>query len=160
MSENIKCRNPECGKKFANKSNRDRHEKKFSHAPAQRRKSLFQEPVFDDKSKEYFCPQPNCKIKSKYKSNITRHIKIGCKTLSSKKDNNKTCPHCQETFAQKSNRDRHIKRFHPTVQTVLNDTSNENEIQVPTFHNEAAETLNVSFLSSDGSIENMSIASS
>ena len=110
--------------------------------------------MFNKKLQEYCCQQPNCKVSSKYKSNITRHIKVVCKTLSTKKDS-KVCPHCKETFPQKSNRDRHVKRFHPKT-VPRNDFSlingnTDNEIQVPTFDTETAETLNVSFLSSDGS---------
>ena len=39
-SRHSKCRNAECGKTFSTRSNRDRHEKKVGHTPAQRRNSV------------------------------------------------------------------------------------------------------------------------
>ena len=87
---------------------------------------------------------------SKFKSNITRHIKKGCKT---KKKDSKVCPHCKQTFAQKSNRDRHIKRFHPTEESNYSHTNtNDHEVQIPTFDNEISETLNVSILNDDSTV--------
>ena len=63
--------------------------------------------------------------------------------MQNKKDN-KACPHCKQTFAQKSNRDRHIKRFHPTDESNYSHTNtNDHEVQIPTFDNETSETLNV-----------------
>ena len=102
-SRRSKCRNAECGKAFSTS-----HEKKVGHTQAQRRNSI-QIPIFNKNLNEYCCP--NCLVTSKFKSNITRHIKKGCKT---KKKCNKVCPHCKQIFTQKSNRDQHIKRFHPT----------------------------------------------
>ena len=96
---------------------------------------------------EYY--YPNCLVTSKFKSNITRHIKKGCK----KKKYNKVCPHCKQTFAQKSNRDRHIKRFHPTDKSNYSHTNtNDHEVQIPTFDNETSETLNVSILIDDSTV--------
>ena len=45
-SHRSKCRNAECGKTFSTRSNRDRHEKKVGHNPAQRRNSI-QVPIFN-----------------------------------------------------------------------------------------------------------------
>ena len=147
QSRRSKCRNAECGKTFSTRSNRDRHEKKVGHTPAQRRNSI-QVPIFNKDLNEYCCP--NCLVTSKFKSNITRHIKKGCKT---KKKDNKVCPHCKQTFAQKSNRDRHIKRFHPTDESNYSHTNtNDHEVQIPTFDNETSETLNVSILSDDSTV--------
>ena len=44
-SRRSKCRNAECEKIFSTRSNRDRHEKKVGHTPAQRRNSI-QVPIF------------------------------------------------------------------------------------------------------------------
>ena len=76
-SRHSKCHNAECGKTFSTRSNRDRHEKKVGHTPAQRRNSI-QVPIFNKDLNEYCCP--NCLVTSKFKSNITRHVKKGCKT--------------------------------------------------------------------------------
>ena len=98
-SHRSKCRNAESGKTFSTRSNRDRHEKKVGHTPAQGRNSI-QVPIFNKDLNEYCCP--NCLVTSKFKINITRRIKKGCKT---KKKDNKVCPRCKQTFAQKSSRD-------------------------------------------------------
>ena len=71
-SRRSKCRNAECGKTFSTRCNRDRHEKKFGHTPAQRRNSI-QVPIFNKDLNEYCCR--NCLVTSKFKGNITRHIK-------------------------------------------------------------------------------------
>ena len=65
-------------------------------------------------------------------------------------ENNKVCPHCKQTFVQKSKRDRHVKRFHPTEPEFAQINAHEDEMQVPTFDNDTAD-MNVSILSSDGS---------
>ena len=58
-------------------------------------------------------------LTSKYKSQITWHIKARCQTLPKKKVDNKVCLYCKETFAQRTNRDRHIKRIHPNAEPNL-----------------------------------------
>ena len=148
-SERSKCRDPECSQTFSNKSNCDPHEKKAGHTPAARSDSILIS-IFSKELKEYCCPQPNCPLTSKYKSNITRPIKAGCQTLSTKENNN-VCPHCKQTFAQKSKRDRHVKRFHTTEPEFSQINAHEDEMQVPTFDNDTADMMNVSILSSDGS---------
>ena len=148
-SERSKCCDPVCSKTFSNTSNRDLHEKKTGHTPAARRDSILI-LIFSEELKEYCCPQPNCPLTSKYKSNITRRIKVGYQTLSTK-ENNKVCPHCKQTVAQKSNLNRHVKRFHPTEPEFSQINAHEDEMQVPTFDNDTADMMNVSILSSDGS---------
>ena len=90
---------------------------------------------------------PNCPVTSKYKSNITRHIKAGCQTLSKSKVNNKVCLYCKETFAQKSNWDRHIKRIHPNAESNLSQLDSiDTELPVLTLDSNMAERMNVSVL--------------
>ena len=81
-----KCRDLQCDKSLSNKSNRDRHERKAGHAPPNRRDSILN-PLFNDESKEYVCPLPGCNLMSRYKSNVTRHLKTGCPTLFKKENN-------------------------------------------------------------------------
>ena len=146
--EKTKCRATSCGKIFSTKSNRDRHEKSTGHTPPPRREAR-QVPRFDAELSKYCCPLPNCAVKSEYKSCITRHIKAGCKTLSKRKTvDNKMCPHCEASFAQKSNRDRHVKRYHPSAEVVPED----NDVQVPTLDDHVAQVMNVSFVSENGSV--------
>ena len=61
------CREETCGKKFTDRSNRDRHEKRFNHKPLQRKSK---EPLFDDTTKKYYCASPGCPSTSKFKGNI------------------------------------------------------------------------------------------
>jgi hypothetical protein len=78
--------------------------------------------------------------------------------LKKKKVNNKVCPYCNETFTQKSNRDRHIKRYHPSNDTISSDANVEEEInQVPTLDADMANVMNVSFVNDDGSFIDTSI---
>ena len=140
-----KCRDLQCDKSFSNKSNRDRHERKAGHAPPNRRDSILN-PLFNDESKEYVCPLPGCNLMSKYKSNITRHIKTGCPTLS-KKENNRVCPHCNQTFTQKWNRDHHVKRMHPSEPERFSNVGGEE--MIATLNQATSDVMNVSILSSD-----------
>jgi len=149
-SKRWNCRDNSCNKSFSNKSNRDRHERKADHAPPNRRDSILN-PVFNEESMEYGCPLLGCNSTSKYKSNISRHIKAGCPTLSVKEDN-RVCPHCKQIFTQKSNRDRHVKRMHPAESEILSNFDEENDSEIiPTFDQDTADVMNVSFLSNDGS---------
>ena len=142
------CRNEQCNRRFASSSNRNRHEKRFGHSPPERRGAI-QLPVFDETTSEYRCPFPRCEISSAYKFNVTRHINAGCPTL--KKKNTKVCPHCRKTFTQKSNRDRHVKRFHPTEEATLPGTSQEHaDIPLPTFDDNLPTVFNVSIEKNDG----------
>ena len=151
------CRNAECDKKFSSRSNRDRHEKQFGHTPAPRRNAI-QIPIFSEELGESRCPLQNCSVTSKNKSNITWHIKAGCETLSKRKVENKVCPHCKETFAQKSNRDRHVERFHPITEPILSQADlMDTELQVPTLDDNMAQVMNVSFLNDDGSLLELSM---
>ena len=43
------CREATCGKNFTDRSNRDRHEKRFNHKPLKRKSK---EPLFDDTAKK------------------------------------------------------------------------------------------------------------
>ena len=49
------CREATCGKNFTDRSNRDRHEKRFNHKPLKRKSK---EPLFDDTAKKYKCANP------------------------------------------------------------------------------------------------------
>ena len=148
----VTCRNAECGKTYSNRSNRDRRENKSDYSPAPRRIGL-QIPIFSKELKKYSCPLTNCPVTSTFKSNITRYIKAGCQTLSKKKVDNKVYLYCKETFAQKSNWDRHIKRIHSNAEPNLSQVdTTDTELPVPSFDSDMAEKMNVSFLSEDGSV--------
>ena len=70
-----------------------------------------------------------------------------------KKVDNKVYLYCKETFAQNSNWDQHIKRIHWNAETNLSEVDTiDTELPVPTFDSDMAETMNVSFLSEDGSV--------
>ena len=96
---------------------------------------------------------PNCPVTSKCSSNIIRNIKAGCQTLFKKKVDNKVCLYCEKTFAQKSNRDQHIKRIYPNAEPNLSQVDVINtEFPVPTLDSGMIETINVLFLSEDVSV--------
>ena len=101
---------------------------------------------------------PNYPVISNYKNNITKNIKAGCQTLFKKKVDNKVCLYCKETFAQKSNRDQHIKRILPNAESNLSQVDAiDTEFPVPTLDSDMIETINVSFLSEDGSVPEQSM---
>lgn len=108
------CRSIICFKRFTNRSNRDRHEKRFNHRPRVEEKSKV-EPLFDFSRNNYKCPSSGCLTESKYKGNMTRHMK-DCSEQTTRKiksANNRVCPYCRMEFVQKSNRDRHVNNQHP-----------------------------------------------
>ena len=73
--------------------------------------------------------------------------------MSKKKVDNKVCLYCKETFAQRPNRDRHIKRIHPYAEPNFSQVDGiDDESPVLTLDSDMAETMNVSFLSENGSV--------
>ena len=103
------CRGENCKKSFSTKSNRNKHEKLKNHGPQLEEKTKI--PCVDNL---YRCPANGCDVESKYKHNIVKYLKIYVE-LKKKRNtvaNNKVCPVCSNVFAQKSNRDRHVKNFH------------------------------------------------
>lgn len=101
----FQCRDENCTKTFSTTYNRNKHERSKGHSPQiHQRNIVCIENI-------YHCPTEGCTVTSKYKANIMKHLK-GCVEMKQKRENNKTCPHCQKVFAQKSNRDRHVKTVH------------------------------------------------
>ena len=66
------CREATCVKNFTDRSNRDRHEKRFNDKPLKRKS---EEPLFDDTAKKYKCATSGHPTTSKFKGNIVRHMK-------------------------------------------------------------------------------------
>ena len=66
------CRVATCGKNFIDRSNRDRHEKRFNHKPLKRKSK---EPLFDDTAKKYKCATHGSPTTSRFKENIVGHMK-------------------------------------------------------------------------------------
>ena len=60
------CWEKTCSKNFNDRSNRDRHEKRFNHKVVKRR---CKQPLFDEKEKKYHCVTPGCSKNSKFKGN-------------------------------------------------------------------------------------------
>ena len=66
------CREATYCKNFIDRSNRDRHEKRFNEKPLKRKPK---EPLFDDTAKKYKCATPGFPTTSKFKGNIVRQMK-------------------------------------------------------------------------------------
>ena len=66
------CREKTCLKKFTDRSNRDRQEKRFNHEQKAIRKGL--EPLFDKDGKKFNCATTLCTFSSKFKGNVIRHM--------------------------------------------------------------------------------------
>ena len=148
------CRNKDCNKCFTDRSNRNRHEKKSNHKPTAKKKSS--QPLFNEAEKKYKCAVPGCSAQSKFKGNITRHMK-DCSKINlrkEQKENNKVCGICGKRFEQKFNRDRHVKNQHsvPTFVSQVDLQPQSSHPDVPETLSASPETLNVSFLSNDGSV--------
>ena len=105
------CRNEKCERSFNTISNINKNERLKNHGPQSEDK--IEIPFFND---AFHCPIDGCDTKSNYKHNILKHLKKYTEKESSMKRsivaNNKVCPICSKVFAQKSNRDRHVKNFH------------------------------------------------
>ena len=100
------CREKTCSK--IDRSNRDKHEKRFNHKMAKLRcKQLF----LDEKENIYHCATPGCSMNSKFKGNIVRHMKDSAQQQlrNEQKADNIVCHYCGKTFVQKSNRDCHVR---------------------------------------------------
>ena len=171
------CREATCGKNVTDRSNRDRHEKRFNHKPL---KHKSKEPLFDDTAKEYKCATPGCTATSEFKGNIARHMKDCAKqtTRKEQKTDNKICPYFGKVFVQKSNRYRHMKNQHEVINHTFADKTfgdgtvvpltfvpesdrndqpgpsnlSPNASYIESAPNQTTELLNVPFISNDGNI--------
>ena len=77
------CRERTCKRTFTDRSDRDRHEKRFNHKPA---KYNTTQPLFNEKEKKYCCPIPGCSFSSKFKGKIISHMKDYVKQLKRKEE--------------------------------------------------------------------------
>ena len=97
------CRGKDCGKSFSTTTNRNKHEKSKGHWSE---KKYITE--FDSNLSLFVCPSAGCNFTSKYKCNITKHLK-SFYDINKQRDsiaNNKICPDCGKEFLKKLNRDR------------------------------------------------------
>ena len=97
------CRGEDCGKSFSTATNRNKHEKSKGHWSE---KKYITE--FDSNLSLFVCPSAGCNFTSKYKCNITKHLK-SFYDINKQRDsiaNNKICPDCGKEFLKKLNRDR------------------------------------------------------
>ena len=97
------CRGEDCGKSFSTTTNRNKHEKSKGHWSE---KKYITE--FDSNLSLFVCPSAGCNFTSKYKCNITKHLK-SFYDINKQRDsiaNNKICPDCGKEFLKKLNRDR------------------------------------------------------
>ena len=97
------CRGKDCGKSFSTTTNRNKHEKSKGHWSE---KKYITE--YDSNLSLFVCPSAGCNFTSKYKCNITKHLK-SFYDINKQRDsiaNNKICPDCGKEFLKKLNRDR------------------------------------------------------
>ena len=77
----------------------------------------------------FVCPSAGCNTTSKYKCNITKHLK-SFYDINKQRDsiaNNKICPDCGKEFLKKLNRDRHFKQFY-SEKVVQPDNEEDDEL--------------------------------
>ena len=103
-----------CNATFSSNFNRNKHERKFNHheEPPCGNRSI--SITFDDEAKVYKCNNQYCKVTSKKKHNMVRHI-TSCSAISLRNNihkSNKVCSICGMEFLKKFNRDRHYKTVH------------------------------------------------
>ena len=116
------CRNQTCQNQFSTKFNRNKHERIKGHF--EESKPATRKIPHDPSTNLYSCPTIGCKTTSKYKQNILKHLK-SCSQVNVNRaaaKENRTCGICNKTFAQKSDRDRHIQSVHH------NDNVGDNDI--------------------------------
>ena len=118
------CRGKDYGKIFSTTTNRNKYEKPKGHWFE--KKCIIE---FDSNLSLFVCPSAGCNTTSKYKCNITKHLK-SCYAINKQRDsiaNNKICPDCGKEFLKKSNRDRHFKQFH-SEKVVQPDDEEDDEL--------------------------------
>lgn len=129
----FQCRDKNCIQSFSTTYNRNKHERNKGHAP-----QLQDQPKIICIENLYHCPTNGCTIKSKYKANIVKHLKV-CVESEKKREKNKTCTICGKVFVQKSNRDRHIQNTHRSLQDdveeedVIEDTDDMQNHNLPSM---------------------------
>ena len=126
----FKCRDENCNKEFSTKLNRYKHERNKGHAPGNVDKIIA--TTYDSSGKQYKCPTPYCATISKYRENITKHIKL-CYNVNKKTENrmSKICSFCGKTFSIRFDSDRYIKHFHGTASnngSLMEDQEQKEEI--------------------------------
>ena len=126
------CRNETCSKQFSTKFSRNKHERIKVHF--HEKKGSHKIP-FDETKQLYTCPTENCTTSSKYKPNITKHLK-SCNVVNNNKNaarDNKTCNICNKTFLKKSNRDRHIKNVREAQSPSTDKDDTADDILLPSM---------------------------
>ena len=98
--------------------NRNKHEKRKGHGP-----QLQGKPKILSIGNLYYCPTNGCTVKSKYKANIVKHLKLCVKTKEkwNTPAKNKSCPVCQKALPQKWNHDRHMQNAHQSLEDDIVD---------------------------------------
>ena len=79
----VKCRSRNCDKEFKTTSNRNRHEKEVGHGPSDNNNAS--KIRYSDEKQAYECPSEKCDVTSKYKKNIVKHLRNGCKAIRERK---------------------------------------------------------------------------
>ena len=121
------CRGKDCGKNFSTTANKNKHDKLKGHWSE--KKCIIE---FDSNLSSFVCPSAGFNTTSKYKCNITKHLK-SCYSINKQKDsvaNSKICPDCGKEFLKKSNSDRHFKQF-PSEKVAQPD--DEEDDKLPTM---------------------------
>ena len=97
------CRNQTYQKQFSIKFNRSKHERIKGHF--EESKPATRKIPHDPLTNLFFCPTIGCKITSKCKQNVLKHLK-SCSQVNVNRataEENRTCRICNKTFAKKSN---------------------------------------------------------
>ena len=151
------CRGVDCKKSFSSKFNRNKHERIKGHYL---QSSL--EIPYDDSTGLFSCSTVGCQTTSKYKASIKKHLDI-CKQIKINKEvvaKNRICEICNKVFQRKSNRDRHVRRVHPTENgqndKQQEDNSNLSELEIETENEipSMAVPSSFSFTTQSTSLEN------
>ena len=112
------CCDKNCKKSFSTKYNRNKQEKRKGHGP-----QLQGKLEILSIGNLYYCPTNGCIVKSKYKANIVKHLKL-CVKIKEKWNThakNKSCPVCQKVLPQKWNHDRHMQNAHQSLEDDIVD---------------------------------------
>ena len=129
------CRGKDCGKSFSTTTNRNKHEKSKGHWSE---KKYITE--FDSNLSLFVCPSAGCNFTSKYKCNITKHLK-SFYDINKQRDsiaNNKICPDCGKEFLKKLNRDR---QFYSEKVVQPDDEEDDELATIVVVPNEAILTI-------------------